>query len=115
MNIFKLLPVIISFLLLAAHFLRYGDSPMMAISLIVPILLFIKNKWVPRVIQLCLAMGALEWLSTTYFLIQERKSTGTDWHRLAIIMSLVALFTLLSGLVFRNKTLRERYQAKVSE
>lgn len=112
MNFFRLLPVIISFLILAAHFLRYGDLPMTVIALIVPILLFIKKKWVPRIIQLCLAIGALEWFSTMYFLIQTRQQTGTDWHRLAIIMSLVALFTLLSGLVFRNKKLRESYQLR---
>ncbi|HIJ79742.1 MAG: hypothetical protein OEY01_13485 [Desulfobulbaceae bacterium] len=110
MNFVRLLPVILSFLILAAHFLRYSDFPLMVIALMIPTLLFIKNRWVPRIIQLCLAIGAMEWLSTMFFLIQARQHTGADWQRLAVIMSLIALFTLLSGMVFLNKKLKGRYQ-----
>jgi heme/copper-type cytochrome/quinol oxidase subunit 4 len=110
MNFFRLLPVILSFLLLAAHFLRYGQYPLIAFSLLIPLLLFLKKKWVPRVIQVSLALGAAEWLRTMYFFVQVRQKMEMDWQRLAIILSLVALFTLLSGLVFLNKKLKRRYQ-----
>lgn len=106
---FRLLPVIFSFGLLAAHFSRAGLFPLMILSLAVPLLLFIKRRWVARSIQVLLVLGALEWIRAMLGYIEIRKSLGDDWTRLAIILIAVALLTVLSGLVFRSKTLRKTY------
>jgi len=109
MNMLRLLPVIFSFGLLAAHFSRAGIFPLMIICLALPLLLFIKKRWVARSIQVLLVLGAAEWIRTMMGYIEIRKSIGDDWTRLAIILIVVALLTALSGLVFRGKKLRSTY------
>lgn len=109
MNFLRLLPVFISFLLLAAHFLRSGQTIIVIALLLLPLLLLLRNAWVPRVIQLVLLLGAFEWLWTLYSVAQIRIGLGMPWMRMAIILGVVALFTVLSCLVFRTGALRKRF------
>ena len=109
MNVIRLLPVFISFLLLAAHFLRAGQTLVMSILICLLLLLFVKKYWVPWVIQLILLAGAIEWVYTLVSVAQMRIEFGMPWTRMAIILVAVALFTLLSGLVFKGRALRLRY------
>jgi len=109
MNFLRLLPVFISFLLLAAHFVRAGQNILAFILLFLLLLLALRKSWVPWVIQLTLLLGAIEWLRTLVFVAQMRMEFGMPWARLAIILGSVALFTALSSLVFRSKGLRKRY------
>ena len=111
MNFLRLLPVFISLLLLAAHFLRAGQIILVVAPLLFFIPLLFRNTWVPRLIQLVLLLGAVEWLRTLYNVAQIRMDMGMPWTRMAIILGAVALFTALSGLVFRSKALRKRYSA----
>lgn len=110
MNLVKLLPVIFSFLLLAAHFYRAGQVVLAAVSLALPFLLFLKEAWVIRVVQAALLLGSIEWVRTLYIFAQQRIEFGQPWTRLAIILGSVALFTALSALVFRAPSLRQRYK-----
>ena len=109
MNFLRLLPVLISFLLLGAHFLRAGHVFIVSVLLLIFLLLIIRKSWVPRVIQLTLLLGAVEWLRTLVSIAQIRHDFGMPWARMAVILGAVALFTLLSGLVFRSRALRDRY------
>jgi len=109
MSFLRLLPVFISLALLAAHFLRAGQTALVAVSLLLFIPMLFRNAWVPRLIQLVLVLGAVEWLRTLYNVAQIRMDMGMPWTRLAIILGGVALFTALSALVFRSKALRKRY------
>ena len=109
MNFFRLLPVILSFLLLGAHFLRAGLIPATVLCVAILFLLFLRKPWVPRLFQVLLVLGAIEWLRSLYMFAQMRIAWGEPWTRLAIILGTVALFTALSGLVFRNKKLAARY------
>jgi hypothetical protein len=112
MNFLRLLPVIFSFLLLAAHFYRSGGLALVTVSLLLPCLLFMRKSWVPRIIQLALLIGAAEWLRTLWFIAQMRIQFDMPWTRLAIILGGVALFTALSGLVFFSKALKARYSGR---
>jgi len=109
MNFLRLLPVVISFLLMAAHFLRDGRTVTAYVLLCLPLLLILRKAWVPRLMQLILLLGALEWVRTLYFIAQLRIGLGIPWTRMAIILGLVALFTALSCLVFRSEALRNRF------
>ena len=109
MNFFRLLPVILSFLLLGAHFLRAGLIPATVLCVAILFLLFLRQPWVPRLFQVLLVLGAIEWLRSLYMFAQMRIAWGEPWTRLAVILGTVALFTALSGLVFRNRKLAERY------
>lgn len=110
MNLLRLLPVILSFGVLAAHFSRANMFPLVIISLAIPFLLLIKKSWVARSIQILLLLGAAEWIRSMFGYIEIRKSIGEDWGRLAIILVTVAVLTACAGLVFRGKSLRRRYQ-----
>jgi len=109
MNFLKLLPVFISFLLMAAHFLRAGHTAVALVLLFLLLLLILRKTWVPWMIQLTLLLGAVEWLRTLFSVAQVRSEMGMPWTRMAIILGAVALFTAFSGLVFRSKALRKRY------
>ena len=109
MIVLRTLPVILSFLILAAHFSRVNLFPLSIVSLLIPFLLFVKKIWVVRTIQLLLIAGAFEWIRIMIYYIGVRKSIGDDWTKLAIILSVVALFTMASGLVFQTKNLKKVY------
>jgi len=109
MNFLRLLPVILSMLLLGAHFYRAGFIVLVVILFASLFLLFIRQTWIVRVIQVELVIGGLEWFRTTYNLVMMRQSMNMPWTRLAIILGSVALFTFCSSLVFRSKSLKKRY------
>jgi len=109
MNFLRLLPVILSFLILGAHFSRDNMTLLMVLALAFPFLLFVKKSWVPKLFQVALILGALEWLRSLYFYIQAYEENGQSWTKLLMIIGGVTLFTALSALVFNSKSLKERY------
>jgi len=115
MNILRLLPVILAFGLLAAHFSRANMFPAVIVSLVTPFLLLIRSPWIARSIQVLLLLGAGEWIRAMFGYINVRKEIGEDWGRLAIILVTVALLTACSTLVFRGKSLKKRYYLEKSE
>ena len=74
------------------------------------LLLFLRQSWVPRVFQVLLVLGALEWLHTLYAFARIRIALEQPWTRLAVILGAVALFTGLSALVFRSRALKFLYR-----
>lgn len=112
MNVLRLIPVILSSLLLAAHFYRSGNLLTAILCVAVLFLLFLKKSWVPRLFQFLLILGALEWLRSLYYLAAMRIAWDQPWTRMAIILGAVALFTALSALVFSSRALRARYCSK---
>ena len=115
MNLLRLLPVALSFLLLSAHFYRAGQWPLVALCLAAPLLLLLRKSWVPRLLQALLVLGALEWLRALYLLASMRIALGEPWTRLAAILVTVAVLTALSGLVFKAAALRRYYQTGAEE
>lgn len=112
MNAVRLLPVLLSFLLLGAHFLRSGPAWLAALCVAAPLLLLLPRAWVPRVFTAALLLGALEWLRTLLLLVAERRAFDQPWGRLALILGAVAAFSALSAAVFRLPALRRRYRAR---
>ena len=91
--------VVLSAIILAAHFLRSGDILLMAGSLVFPLLLLVRQLWAVRLVQLLLLLGSVEWIRTTIDLIHERQALGMTWDRLAFILVAVALLTAASAVV----------------
>ncbi len=98
-NRWVFIPVILSFLLLAAHFSRNDQFILMLLSVGLPILLAVKKSWARMLVQIALLLGAFEWAWSTLDYIAVRKALGEDWQRLAIILFSVAAFTLISSLL----------------
>jgi len=113
MNAFRLLPVILSFLLLAAHFYRAGYPVVTGACIGILFLLLFRKSWIPRLFQGMLILGALEWLRALYFFAAMRIAWDQPWTRLALILGAVALVTALSGLVFNTRKLRDFYRPDV--
>lgn len=105
------LPVLLSALLLGAHFLRAGRIELVVLSLACTALLLVRRRWAAVVVQIVLVMSALEWLRTMLAVISMRQSVGAPWLRFALILGAVTLFTLGSALVFFTPRLRQRYLA----
>ena len=112
MNFVRLVPVILSILLLAAHFYRAGNLILVILIVASPCLLFIRSNWIVRLIQVELILGGIEWIRTMLKLVNIRQAHNLPWERLAIILGSVAAFTIMSVLVFNLKTLKTRYNAR---
>jgi len=103
------IPVVLSLVVLGAHFMRYGHSIGVAGSLVLIALLFIRQSWVARLVQVVLVLGALEWLRTLYDLLLVRAAMGEPTGRMIIILGSVAVVTACSALVFQTKSLKGTY------
>lgn len=103
------IPIVLSLVVLGAHFLRYGSSIGVLASLMLIALLFLRQPWVARVMQVVLVLGTLEWLRTMYELAQVRALQGQPYGRMLVILGVVAAVTLCSALLFRSKTLKTIY------
>ena len=109
---FKLLlhiPIALSLLVLGAHFLRYGNTPGVVISLALLGLLFLRKAWVARVVQVALLLGAIEWALTLYRLVQMRAAMGEPATRMAVILGVIIAVTAGSALLFQTRPLKQVY------
>ena len=109
---FQLIPVIISMLLIGAHFLRSENLVFTAVSLILLFGLFIRHPLPARILQLALFLSTVEWVRTAFILTSVRLDAGLAWTRLAFILGAVACFSFASIFVFFSKTLKERYSLR---
>ncbi len=103
MNFIRLVPAILSLLILSAHFSRAGVPIISVIFLILPVLLLIKRPWIARLIQIVLLIGSIEWIRTLIYYVNQRQAIGEPYIRLVIILGVVSLFTGLSALVLGIK------------
>jgi hypothetical protein len=107
---FQLLPVVLSLLVLSAHFLRAGNLVMVVVVLCFLGLLGVRRAWAARAVQVALLIGALEWVRTLAHLVALRAQEGQPALNLMLILGSVALVTGLSTLVFRAARLRRWYE-----
>ncbi|MEJ2084585.1 MAG: hypothetical protein P8Y44_02765 [Acidobacteriota bacterium] len=101
--------VCLATLLLAAHFLRWGNALLVAVTLILPCLLLIRRRWALRTVQVALACGAAIWLTATYRFIRMRIALGEPWGRLALILGAVIIVTLTAAVALDGTSIRDRY------
>jgi hypothetical protein len=103
------LPVILSLVILGAHFMRYGNSIGVVGALLLIALLIVRRPWVARLMQVVLILGALEWLRTLYELVQVRAAYGQPFGRMMVILGIIAVVTFCSALLFQTPALRKIY------
>lgn len=104
--VLRLVPVILSAMLLAAHFSRAGLPALSLVAFGLPFLLLVRQPWAARSVQLALVLGGLEWLRAVWGYVRQRIEAGEPWTRLVVILAVVALFTWASAFVFRSPRLR---------
>jgi len=98
----RFVPIAVSSLLTAAHFLRGGNILVTIACLAVPLLLLIRRPAVRIGVQIMLVIAAVEWVRTAFMIAQERAASGAPVTRMFVILGGVALFTLLSALPLRT-------------
>jgi hypothetical protein len=103
-------PVVLSLVILGAHFMRYGNSIGVVGALALIALLIVRRPWVARLMQVVLILGALEWVRTLYELAQVRAALGQPFTRMTIILGVVAAVTFCSALLFQSPALKKIYR-----
>ena len=102
-------PIVLSILILAAHFLRGGGLLVAVCVLGLLAILPLRRRWVARLLQVVLGLGALEWLRTLVVLAMRRSEQGEPFLRMVVILGIVVLVTLASALLFETAKLRRFY------
>lgn len=102
-------PVVLSLLVLGAHFMRYGNTTGQVIALALIVVMFLRKAWVARLLQVGLLVGAVEWTLTLYRLAQMRAAMGESATRMVLILGVVIVVTAGSALLFETRTMRRVY------
>jgi hypothetical protein len=95
--------------LLAAHFVHAGLLPVAILCLAAGALLWVRRRWAARVLQVVLALGAIEWVLTAATLAHMRSAHQQPFARLLVILGSVAVVTILAALVFQLPALARRF------
>ena len=107
--ILRIALIVIAALLMGAHFLRAGNSALVALCLAAPLLFLWRKRWSLILLQFLAYCAAATWIVVALQLVQLRQQSGLPWTAAAIILASVALFTLLAGLLLNSRAIRERY------
>jgi len=100
----RILPALLSLLLLAASALRRGEWGLTAALAALCLLAFTRRDWLRPVLMAALAWGVLVWFDTTRTLVHFRLMAGLPWLRLALIMGGVTALNLAAlGLLNTDK------------
>jgi hypothetical protein len=110
MKILYFVIVVLSLLVLGAHFLRYGNDAGVALALAPIVLLFVRKPWAARIVQVILALGAIEWAHTLFELVQMRLAQGQPATRMAIILGTVIVVTITAALLFETQAMKRIYR-----
>lgn len=98
----RLVPAILSAMLIAAHFFRAGNIGLVIFSILAPLILIGGKRWAVVVVQVLLVLASAEWLRTAYAIAQERAAIGAPTMRMFLILGSVAILTPLSTLPLRG-------------
>ena len=97
-------------LLIAAHFLRFGNMVGVALCLATPLLFLVRRRWSLLLLQGLAYVAAVIWLATAWQIAATRLSFGAPWLRAAAILVAVAAINVLAGSLLRSNTLQMRYR-----
>jgi len=100
--ILRAIPAVLCFLVLGAHFYRQGSVLLPAGCVAMIILLFIHDRRMIHILRGILVLAAIEWVFTTFNLMQERQAEHREWIRGAVILLVVAGFNLISAALLRR-------------
>ena len=110
--ILRVVPLILTALLLGAHFWRSGNLILALVYGLFPLLLFIKQRWSWLAVQIFAYVGVIIWLYTTVAIVQERINWGLPWVRVVFILGGVALLSAWAGMLLNSPRVKARYLAK---
>jgi hypothetical protein len=89
--------------LLAAHLFRSHLLLLATVAALAPLLLLLRSRAAPLLVQAMLVLGALEWLRTIAQLTMARMAMSQPWLRMSLILLAVAAFTALAAWLLRQR------------
>lgn len=99
-----------SLLVLGAHFLRDGNLlTTLGLAACAGMLLFVRERWVARLTQVLLALGAAVWVVTLFETYQARVAAGGDPRRLVAILATVAAIDVLAAVLLGTPKVLARF------
>lgn len=109
MILLRLLPVIISTLLSAAHVMRF-NGPIRAMTVLgILLTLFIRKPWIIRLWQVLLTFATLKWVTIAIELVQMRIAFEMPYLWLAVILIAVITFNAFAIIWMQNEKIRVFY------
>ncbi len=106
---FLLIPIIFSYLLIAAHFYRRGNLILTVIIICIPLVLFFKKRFSIYIIQIGLILSIAVWIKTFIFLNNIYTRYNMPFTKAGLILSGVIIVSALSILILRLKIFKKVY------
>jgi hypothetical protein len=104
-----MVPIILTVVVLAAHFLRDGSHAVTVLLIAMLPLLALRRRWVARLFQGVLLFGAVTWMMTTAEILRFRAEAGQPYTRMTVILGAVTFVTAASALLFETRRAKARY------
>lgn len=89
---------------MGAHCLRAGLHSLTVLSLALPLLMLIRQRWAARLLQGCMVLAGAEWIRTLTMIAAQRAAENRPWLRMAAILGSVAALTFLAAWLARPRT-----------
>jgi len=106
--IYRIIPLVISWILIAAQFHIIGNKLLMVASLAVPMFLLIFRRQALLFVQWMTYAGIIIWIKIDY--VNLHMVPGGNYFTIVIFFSLVALWTVASSLLLYTDDFRRVYR-----
>ncbi|SVA00737.1 uncharacterized protein METZ01_LOCUS53591 [marine metagenome] len=108
--IYRIIPLIISWILISAQFHVIGNKSLMIASLAVPMFLLILRRKALLFVQWITYAGIIIWIKAGIDYVNIHMVPGGSYFTILIFFSLVALWTVISGLLLYTDDFRRVYR-----
>ena len=108
--IYRIIPLIISWILISAQFHVIGNKSLMIASLAVPMFLLILRRKALLFVQWITYAGIIIWIKAGIDYLNIHMVPGGSYFTILIFFSLVALWTVISGLLLYTDDFRRVYR-----
>ena len=108
--IYRVIPLIISWILISAQFHIIGQKSLMVASLALPMFLLIFRRQALLFVQWMTYTGIIIWIKAGIDYVNIHMVPGGNYFTILIFFSLVALWTVASGLLLYTEDFRRIYR-----
>lgn len=105
-----MLPALLSALVLAAHFLRWANTPGVLVVLgLAALALVARRAWSLKLFQGMLLASPALWALMAHRVFTERSAEGRPYLRACLIFAIVAVFSAWSAVLLSRPKVQERF------